>query len=199
MFKRDEDLISEYRKSLKQLNASLRVITDKRCEVSEGGKTKIVDCRTDTEKEDQKKISAMISDCRYVLYWLEHGHERPIENNVNRLSRQKREKLWADIDQAAYYYGVSAGSLDPNRLNQKKVDQSEQLKVVLSLLSKRELEFFRWRHEVMMTEVEAAKAMDVKPGTAKSMANRIRKKIESYFLSIDQKETEECNDERDGV
>lgn len=184
MIKIDNQLILEYKTSLRKLRESHRAIEKKKytIEVKDHGRVfeKVVDERTSQDIEDQRNLQSMISDCEYVLYWLENGHEKPYsDDDFRKLSKCKREKLWADMDEAFRYYGVAVTSED--ECNQEKTELKEQLLEILSTLSPRELELFKLRHEVMLTEVECAEKMGISEGTIKSMSQRIRNKIDDYF------------------
>lgn len=184
MFKRDEKLILEYKTSLKNLRASHRAIKNKKysIKVKDHGRMieKTIDNRTDIDIEDQKTLSDMINDCEYALFWLENGYEEPYdEEDFRKLSKSKREQLWANIDDAVCFYGVSVTTDDQPTKN--KTEQHEMLLEVLSTLSPRELELFKLKHECLLTEAECAKAMEISLGTVKSMSQRIRTKIDEYF------------------
>ncbi|MDT2484132.1 sigma factor-like helix-turn-helix DNA-binding protein [Enterococcus avium] len=184
MFKRDEDLILEYKTSLRNLRASHRAIEKKKytVKVKDHGQEieKKIDDRTAADINDQTVLSSMISECEYTLFWLEHGYEKPYtDEDFKRLSKSKREQLWANIDDAVDYYGVSVTTDDqPSSGNQ---EQYEQLMEILSTLSPRELELFKMRHEAMLTEKECAEKMEISLGAIKCMSQRIRDKIEDYF------------------
>ena len=184
MFKRDEKLILEYKTSLKNLRASHRAIKNKKysIKVKEHGQMieKTIDNRTDIEIVDQRILSDMINDCEYALFWLENGYEEPYdEEDFRKLSKSKREQLWANIDDAVCFYGVSVTTDD--QPTKDKTEQHEMLLEVLSTLSPRELELFKLKHECLLTEAECAKAMEISLGTVKSMSQRIRTKIDEYF------------------
>lgn len=184
MFKRDEKMILEYKTSLSNLRASHRAIENKKYEIAikDHGKeiVKMIDDRTISDIDDQRTISSMIRDCEYTLYWLENGHEKAYdEDDFRKLSKSKREQLWADIDDVVGFYGVSVTTDD--QPEKEKTEQHEQLLEILSTLSPRELELFKLKHESLLTEQECAIAMEISLGTVKSMSQRIRDKIEYYF------------------
>lgn len=184
MFKRDEELILEYKTSLKNLRTSHRAIENKKhiVKVKDHGRMieKTVDDRTAIDIEDQKIISNMIRNCEYTLFWLENGYEKPYDDDdFNKLSKPKREQLWADIDDAVCFYGVSVTTDD--QPTKDKTEQHEMLLEVLSTLSPRELELFKLKHECLLTESECAATMEISLGTVKSMSQRIRTKIDDYF------------------
>lgn len=182
MFKRDEELILEYKTSLKNLRASHRAIEKKKLTIieNEQGIDEVTDVRTSIDIEDQSRIASMIRDCEYTIFWLEHGYEKPYsDDDFRKLCKSKREKLWANIDHAVSYYGVSVTTDD--KKDKEKTEQHEQLLEVLSTLSPRELELFKLRNEALLTERECAEKMGISLGTVKSMSQRIRDKIDDYF------------------
>lgn len=184
MFKRNEELILEYKTSLKNLRASHRAIENKKysIKVKDHGREieKTIDDRTATDIEDQKILSSMMRNCEYTLFWLENGYEKQYDDNdFKKLSKPKREQLWADIDDAVCFYGVSVTTDD--QATKDKTDQHEMLLEVLSILSPRELELFKLKHECLLTEAECATTMEISLGTVKSMSQRIRTKIDGYF------------------
>ena len=184
MFKRDEELILEYKTSLKNLRASHRAIDNKKYTVTvkDHGQEieKTIDDRTVKDIEDQRILSSMIRNCEYTLFWLENGYEKPYDDDdFKKLSKSKREQLWGDIDDAVCFYGVSVTKDD--QPTKDKTEQHEMLLEVLSTLSPRELELFKLKHECLLTEVECAATMEISLGTVKSMSQRIRTKIDEYF------------------
>lgn len=184
MFKRDEELILEYKTSLKNLRESHRAIEKKKysVKVKDHGKEieKTIDDRTAIDIEDQKILSSMIRNCEYTLFWLENGYEKPYDDDdFRKLSKSKREQLWGDIDDAVCFYGVSVTTDD--QPTKQRTEQHEMLLEVLSTLSPRELELFKLKNECLLTEEECAKTMEISLGTVKSMSQRIRTKIDDYF------------------
>lgn len=184
MFKRNEELILEYKTSLKNLRVSHRAIEKKKysVKVKDHGRIieKTVDDRTAVDIEDQKILSSMIRNCAYTLFWLENGYEKPYDDDdFRKLSKSKREQLWSDIDDAVCFYGVSVTTDD--QPTKQKTEQHEMLLEVLSTLSPRELELFKLKNECLLTEEECAKTMEISLGTVKSMSQRIRTKIDDYF------------------
>lgn len=184
MFKRNEELILEYKTSLNNLRASHRAIEKKKytIKVKDHGEEieKTIDDRTAVDIEDQKVISSMIRDCEYTIFWLEHGYEKPYsDDDFRKLCKSKREQLWGDIDKAVCFYGVSVTTDD--QPTKQKTEQHEMMLEVLSTLSPRELELFKLKNECLLTEEECAKAMEISLGTVKSMSQRIRDKIDNYF------------------
>lgn len=182
MFKRDEELILEYKTSLKNLRTSHRAIEKKKFTVveNEQGQDKEIDIRTSIDIEDQSRLSSMIRDCEYTIFWLEHGYEKPYsDDDFRKLRKTKREQLWGDIDEAVCFYGVSVTTDD--QPTKQKTEQHEMMLEVLSTLSPRELELFKLKNECLLTEEECAKTMEISLGTVKSMSQRIRDKVDNYF------------------
>ena len=184
----NESLLIEYSQSLKTLRKQYQALAVKNqsSEMKFHGRTvtKMNDQRTAKEKADQKILSGMISDCLYTMYWLQHGHEKPFTHeDYYRLSKHKRVQLWEQVDDAISYYGEPHRDMQEMDTDFKEAYYRRQLQQILSCLSSRELELFKLRHEVMLTESECAEMMDVSLGTIKSMAQRTRNKIE-YALNF---------------
>lgn len=183
----NDHLVKEYKASLKNLRIQYDAIAKKKHdrEIKDHGRivVKIEDQRTAKEIADQKLLGAMISDCLYTLYWLEHGYEKPVTDvDFRKRSRIKREQLWGHIEVAAAYSGqISHRNDEPVQLD--KAYYNRQLKQILSCLSEREREYFILKNEAMLTEVECAKKLNISLGTVKSMGQRIRNKID-YFLNF---------------
>lgn len=185
MFERDDRLIAEYKNSLNQLRKAQRAISSKRSReaIKDHGKnvSVIVDDRTTLEKDDQSIIQGMINDCEFTLFWLENGYEKPFDDeDYHRLPKHRRNQLWADLDDAVSWHGIASVNTADQK-DKKNTELVEQLQEVLSTLSNRELELFKWRHEVMLTEKECAERMGISVGAVKSMSQRIRDKIDHYF------------------
>lgn len=185
MFERDDRLIAEYKNSLNQLRKAQRAISSKRSrETKKDHGTEvsvIIDDRSCLEKDDQSIIQGMINDCEFALFWLEHGYEKPFDDeDYYRLPKHRRNQLWADLDDAVSWHGIASVNTADQK-DKKNTELVEQLQEVLSTLSNRELELFKWRHEVMLTEKECAERMGISVGTVKSMSQRIRDKIDHYF------------------
>ena len=72
-------------------------------------------------------------------------------------------------------------SLNEVEKSQEKQERLTQIKEVLAILSPREKEYFLLKNEAILTEEECAGKMNIELGTIKSMAQRIRNKIEFYF------------------
>lgn len=182
MFKRNEELILEYKTSLKNLRACHRAIEKKKITVVEDEQEqgKETDTRTSIDIEDQSRLSSMIRDCEYTIFWLENGYEKPhTDDDFRKLCKSKREQLWGDIDEAVCFYGSSVTTDDlPTK---QKTEQHEMMLEVLSTLSPRELELFKLKNECLLTEEECAKTMGISLGTVKSMSQRIRDKVDNYF------------------
>lgn len=187
-----EILIQEYKQDLKTATKQHRVIAKKkyRTKVIVGGREidKSMDDRTAEELAEQAKYAEIISSTKYALYWLENGFEQPYEaDRIKGISRCKREQLWGKIEMIEFRGIKSQMELsfeDHERIETErhgKKGQLEQLKEILSVLSEREKELFELKHTAILTEEECAEKMGIALGTVKSMSQRIRDKIDSYF------------------
>lgn len=182
-------LIKEYKNDIKAIRKSINKINQKKDIQIIKGKEKIIDKRTSEDKRDLTILNETLSSTQYSLWWLEHGYEKPYTlEDFNKKSYQKRTQLWGDVEVAAQYHGIKTSMelafmdyLRKEEKNEKKYEQAMQLREILSILSPREKEYFCLKHEVVLTEEECAEKMELELGTIKSMADRIRKKIDRYF------------------
>lgn len=173
-----EILIKEYEEDLKAVTKQHRKISKK--EKSE---------KSPEDIKEQSIYAEIISSTKYSLYWLRHGFERPYEaDHYKSLSREKREQLWGKIEMIECRGIKSIVQLNfedqervENERSEKKA-QMEQLKEILSVLSAREKELFELKHAAVLTEEECAEKMGIALGTVKSMSQRIRDKIDNYFV-----------------
>lgn len=183
----DDQLLDEYKVSLKILRKQYNEMLSKKTSTITNDKNRI-DRRSSQEIADQKTIAGMINDCLYTIYWLENGHEKPTGiENIHKLSKKKRDILWGQIDDACSFYGREVKSMNKIPELRNDIYLKKQLKKILSCLSERELEFFKLKHEAMLTEVQCAEVLGISIGTVKSMAQRIRNKIDNYLYFYDVK------------
>lgn len=183
------DLINQYRRDLKNLRKQLNPIQSKRYKIIENGKEKTIDDRTDEEKIQASLLSQMISSTEYALFWLENGYPKPAE--LKKVNKKRKTQLWGSIDDLVQQK-ISKSDLlhlwvnDNKKENEimpiKKSEHIQQVKEILAILSKQEREYFLLKHQAMMSNKECAEKMGIKEGTVKSMSQRIRTKIENYFI-----------------
>lgn len=183
-------MIDAYKDDIKAIRKQIEMIQKKKMVALEvQNQENLVDMRTAQDKQDLTTLTEILSSTQYALWWLKNGHEKPQSlQGIAKQNQKKRTQLWGDIDGAIQHHGVKSSreldflaSLKEEGKNWEKQERLIQIKEVLAILSPREKEFFLLKHEAILTEEECAEKMHVELGTVKSMAQRIRNKIEFYF------------------
>lgn len=175
-------MIEAYKEDIKAIRKQIKMIQSKKA-------VTLDDMRTAQDKQDLTTLNEMLSSTQYALWWLKNGHEKPQSlTDMAKQNQVKRTQLWGDIDGAVKYHGVKSlseldflASLNEEENSWEKQERLTQVKEILAVLSPREKEYFLLKHEAILTEEECAEKMNVELGTIKSMAQRIRNKIEFYF------------------
>lgn len=183
-------MIDAYKDDIKAIRKQIKMIQKKKTVVLDvRNPDKLVDLRTVQDKQDLTTLNEMLSSTQYALWWLKNGHEKPQSlQEIAKQNKKKRTQLWGDMDGAIQHHGVKSSreldflaSLKEEEKHWEKQERLIQIKEILVILSPREKEFFLLKHEAILTEEECAEKMNVELGTVKSMAQRIRNKIEFYF------------------
>lgn len=167
-----EKLIEEYKEDLREASRHHRKIARKdKCD------------KTPEEVVEQSRYAEIISSTKYALYWLEHGIERPLdEESAKKIPKHRRAKHITNMDKVSYDVYLNQYEAPVQEVySESKKDQSVQVKEIFSTFSKREEDLFYYIHTVGMTYGEAAKQMNIEVGTVKSMSQRIKNKIDRYF------------------
>lgn len=182
-----ELLIREYKEDLKVATKQHRKISKKkyRMKMIVDGKeiNKSVDDRTAEEITEQAKYAEIISSTQYALYWLEHGIERPLdEEAAKKIPTHRRAKHITNMDKVSYDVYLSQYEAPVQEVySEKKKEQLIQVREILSKFSDREADLFYYIHTVGLTYGAAAEEMKLSVGTVKSMSQRIKNKIDHYF------------------
>lgn len=183
-------MIDAYKDDIKAIRKQIKMIQKKNMvTLDDNNQEKLVDMRTAQDKQDLTTLNEILSSTQYALWWLKNGHEKPQSlQEIAKQNQKKRTQLWGDIDGAIQHHGVKSSreldfmaSLNEVEKSQEKQERLTQIKEVLAILSPREKEYFLLKNEAILTEEECAEKMNVELGTIKSMAQRIRNKIEFYF------------------
>lgn len=99
-----------------------------------------------------------------------------------KIPKYRRDKHITNMDKISYeIYCNQYESARNYPITEEKQEMLIQLKELLSTFSERERDLFDYIHNQQLTYAEAAEKMDIKVGTAKSMSQRIRNKIDAYF------------------
>ncbi|MBX9115929.1 RNA polymerase subunit sigma-70 [Enterococcus casseliflavus] len=183
-------MIEAYKEDIKAIRKQIKMIQSKNAvAIDVQNQEKLVDMRTAQNKQDLTTLNEILSSTQYSLWWLKNGHEKPRSlQDIAKQNQKNRTQLWGDIDGAIQHHGVKSSreldflaSLKEEEKHWEKQERLIQIKEILAILSPREKEFFLLKHEAILTEEECAEKMNVELGTVKSMAQRIRNKIEFYF------------------
>ncbi|EPH62149.1 sigma-70, region 4 [Enterococcus faecium 13.SD.W.09] len=183
-------MIDAYKDDIKAIRKQIKMIQKKNMvTLDDNNQEKLVDMRTAQDKQDLTTLNEILSSTQYALWWLKNGHEKPQSlQEIAKKNQKKRTQLWGDIDGAIQHHGVKSSreldfmaSLNEVEKSQEKQERLTQIKEVLAILSPREKEYFLLKNEAILTEEECAGKMNIELGTIKSMAQRIRNKIEFYF------------------
>ncbi|GGC98170.1 sigma factor-like helix-turn-helix DNA-binding protein [Enterococcus wangshanyuanii] len=167
-----EILIREYKEDLKEASREHRKIVKK--EKWE---------KTADDIKEQAIYAEIISSTQYALYWLEHGIERPLdEEAAKKIPKHRRAKHITNMDKVSYDVYLNQYEAPVQEVySEKKKEQLIRVREILSKFSDREADLFYYIHTVGMTYGEAAKEMKIEVGTVKSMSQRIKNKIDRYF------------------
>lgn len=183
-------MIDAYKDDIKAIRKQIKMIQRKKTvELDRQSQDSLVGMCKAQDKQDLTTLNEMLSSTQYALWWLKNGHEKPQSlQDMEKKNQVKRTQLWGDIDGAIQHHGVKSfreldflASLKEEEKHWEKQERLIQIKEILAILSPREKEFFLLKHEAILTEEECAEKMNVELGTVKSMAQRIRNKIEFYF------------------
>ncbi|MGM0234170.1 RNA polymerase sigma-70 factor, ECF subfamily [Enterococcus sp. AZ094] len=183
-------MIDAYKNDIKAIRKQIKMIQRKKTVALEAqNQDTVVDMRAVQDKQDLTILNEMLSSTQYALWWLKNGHEKPQSlQEITKQNKNKRTQLWGDIDGAVKHHGVKSSreldflaSLNKEEKNWEKQERLIQIKEIMSVLSPREKEYFLLKNEAILTEEECAEKMNIEIGTIKSMAQRIRNKIEFYF------------------
>lgn len=77
-----EILIQEYKSDLKDASRQHRRIAKKKYQIEKNGRLETIDDRTAEDIKEQSIYAEIISSTKYALYWLEHGIERPLDEEA---------------------------------------------------------------------------------------------------------------------
>ncbi|MBO0481814.1 positive control factor [Candidatus Enterococcus courvalinii] len=179
-------LIEEYKQDLRLLTKQYQAIIAKKVRepIKKDGKTvyQIVDERTAQEVADQKTIAGAITSTRYALYWLEHGVEKPYDQEqASKIPKHRRAMKLGDIDQTSYQVYLQEMNKPVEEIKFKEEGIKAQLNEIEGALSDKEKLLFHLIHIDLYTYGEAAKEMDLALGTVKSTSQRIKNKLDQYF------------------
>lgn len=164
----DNDLIiSSYKATLKELRKKHKVL--------------------DPEHPDKKTISGMITSMEYSLFWLKNGFERPpIDPSITRLSKEKREVLWGEIEHAdrigkGVWEVYSWEETDQDRLTEERLEMLWNASLIVNRFSEQERNVFILKYGNLLNIDEIAKYLKISNKAVYTTSDRINKRISDYF------------------
>lgn len=122
--------------------------------------------------DDRKVISGMISDCEYVMEWLQTGRRPGSKRGIERRAVYQRLKLVDPIRMQSYQQSSTGGS--PSNLSEY---QRFQIKDALSRLSPRERECYTMAHGDCLSFSRIGMLLNLKKSTVQSYVEAAQRKI----------------------
>lgn len=134
------------------------------------------------DADDRKIISGMISDCEYVMEWLETGRRPGNKRGIERRASYQKEKLMDPLRMQAFIQKSTAGS--PVNLTEW---QNFQIEEALSNLSEREKECYILSYGECFSQEKIAKMLGLSRSSIEKYIKRASEKIsrsldENIFL-----------------
>lgn len=130
------------------------------------------------DADDKKVISGMVSDCEYVIEWLETGRRPGNKRGIERRAAYQREKLVDPLRMQAYVQNAKAGS--PSNLTDW---QRFQIEDALSRLSERERECYVLAHGECFPFSDIADMLGISKGSVEEYIERAQRKISEDLQS----------------
>ncbi|WP_152669189.1 sigma factor-like helix-turn-helix DNA-binding protein [Paenibacillus sp. DMB20] len=130
------------------------------------------------DADDKKVISGMISDCEYIIEWLETGRRPGNKRGIERRAAYQREKLVDPLRMQAYVRNTKAGG--PSNLSDWERFQIED---ALSRLSERERDCYTMAHGECFSFQEIADFLGISKGTVEEYIERAQRKISEDLQS----------------
>ncbi|ATH95205.1 positive control sigma-like factor [Bacillus glycinifermentans] len=154
-----EDLLFEYKRTLKTTKALYRLLQDE-----EG--------LTAEQMKDKKLIRSMITDLEYVVDWLEHGREPGIRRSIDRRDSYKRMLIKDPQIIDTFSEGIR---FEP--VHEVSAADKARIEAALSVLTAREKEIFIL-HKVERFSYERIAAMlGIKKSTVQTNVKRAQTKM----------------------
>lgn len=145
-----QELLDDYRQSLKNAESAYRT----------------------ADADDKKIISGMISDCKYVIEWLNTGRRPGNRRGIERRAGYERE-IPVEPSRMQRFGNHAVGSPDC-RLSD---DQRALLEFALEPLSRRERECYLLIHGEGFAHAVAAEILGISAGSVSEYIQRAQRKI----------------------
>lgn len=128
--------------------------------------------RLSKDKAERKVIGEMVSECEYVIEWLQSGKRPGNKRGIERRAAYQREKLMDPLRMQAFVRDSKAGS--PANLTDW---QRFQIEDALSRLSPRERECYVLSHGECFSFREIALMLNITKSGVQEYVERAQKKI----------------------
>lgn len=155
-----QDLIREYKESLKKIREAIRSLENK-------------PSRTYDDLEDMRFLESMARDLVWAIEWMETGHKPENKRDVKRLAGYQREFPIDPADMDMYTYQTLIEEEQP------KVSQRDmrRIKDALSVLSPLEREVYVMSRGHGLSYSEIAILLSVAKGSVQKMIERAEIKL----------------------
>lgn len=128
---------------------------------------------TSAPPEDESAINSMISDCTYVIEWLQSGRRPGARRGVDRRAAYDREVLISPE--------VLARRPTPSPARRMEDNDYNRLLQVLAILSSRELTCFEMHHVGLWSEYEIADHLNISRDSVHEYLARAHEKIKNFI------------------
>lgn len=158
-----QDLIREYKESLKKIREAIRSLENK-------------PSRTYDDLEDMRFLESMARDLVWAIEWMETGHKPENKRDVKRLAGYQREFPIDPADMDMYTYQTLIEEEQP------KVSQRDmrRIKDALSVLSTLEREVYVMSRGHGLSYSEIAMLISVVKGTVQKVIQRAERKMSRF-------------------
>jgi len=133
-----------------------------------------------TDKNDRQVIGGMISDCSYVVEWLQTGRRPGNRRGIERLAAYQRERPTDPIILQAYLARTSAGGTV--QAASVSDEDRERIEEVLRQLTPRERDCYVMVIGNGMAYSYVARMLGLKKSSVQWFVDSAKKKIKAYLL-----------------
>lgn len=134
-----------------------------------------------TDQNERQIINEMISDCNYVVEWLQTGRRPGNRRGIERLAAYQRERPTDPIILQAYIARTSAGGAV--QAASVTDEDRERIEQVLSQLTPRERDCYLLVIGNGMAYSYAAKMLNLKKSSVQWFVESAKKKITAYLFN----------------
>lgn len=133
----------------------------------------------DRNHPDKRIYSEMMSSIKYIIFWLENGHEKKFGSidDISKLSYEQRTTYWGDLAEAESFYRQNKQLADNYIENAESQQNNSKINEYLGLLTEREREIFILKYAHSLSFQEVANLLGISKSTVQSLLDRSKKKI----------------------